>query len=57
MGLDNVINYVNYEYLSGNTNYGPNCWAVGWARDGRAEEAWATYRFSPRNKIELAFAN
>jgi len=22
MGLDNVINYVNYEYLSGNTNYG-----------------------------------
>ena len=54
MGLDNVINYVNYEYLSGNTNYGQllGSW-VG--RDGRAEEAWATYRFSPRNKIELGF--
>jgi hypothetical protein len=54
MGLDNIINYVNYEYLSGNTNYGQllGSW-VG--RDGRAEEAWATYRFSPRNKIELGF--
>jgi hypothetical protein len=54
IGLDNVINYVNYEYLSGNTNYGQllGSW-VG--RDGRAEEAWATYRFSPRNKIVLGF--
>lgn len=54
LGLDNAINYVNYEYLSGNTNYGQllGSW-VG--RDGRAAEAWATYRFSPRNKIELGF--
>jgi hypothetical protein len=54
IGLDTVLNYVNYEYLSGNTNYGQllGSW-VG--RDGRAEEAWATYRFSPRNKIELGF--
>jgi hypothetical protein len=24
-------------------------------RDGRAFEAWSTYRFSPRNRIELGF--
>ncbi len=54
LGLDNAINYMNYEYHSGNTNYGQllGSW-VG--RDGRAEEAWATYRLSPRSKIELGF--
>jgi len=54
LGLDNVINYVNGEYLSGNTNYG-NLLGSWVGRDGRAVEAWSTYRFSPRNKIELGF--
>ncbi|MGD0668501.1 MAG: capsule assembly Wzi family protein [Bryobacteraceae bacterium] len=54
LGLDNAINYDNDQYLSGNTNYG-NLVGSWVGRDGRAEEAWATYRFSPRNKLELGF--
>lgn len=46
--------YINYEYLSGNTNYG-NLLGSWVGRDGRAVEAWSTYRFSPRNKIQLGF--
>jgi hypothetical protein len=57
LGLDTEAGtfiYWNTQYRSGNTNYGQllGSW-VG--RDGRAEEAWATYRFSPRNKIEVGF--
>jgi membrane-associated phospholipid phosphatase len=46
--------YANGQYLSGNTNYGNllGSWA---GRDGRAIEAWSTYWFSPRNKVELGF--
>ena len=54
LGLDNVINYVNNQYLSGNTNYGKllGSW-VG--RDGRAIEGWSSYSFSPRTKLEAGF--
>jgi hypothetical protein len=54
LGLDNVINYVNDQYLSGNTNYGRlvGSW-VG--RDGRAIEGWSTYSFSPRANVQAGF--
>ena len=56
LGLDQggYFIYINGQYHSGNTNYGDllGSW-VG--RDGRAFETWSTYRFSPRNRIELGF--
>jgi hypothetical protein len=54
LGLDNVINYVNGQYLSGNTNYG-NLVGSWVGRDGRAIEGWSTYSFSPRAKVEAGF--
>ena len=48
------LNYINYEYRSGNTNYG---YLVGnpVTRDARAIEGWATYRFSPRRTLEAGY--
>ena len=46
--------YINGQYLSGNTNYG-NLVGSWVGRDARALEAWSTYWFSPRNKVELGF--
>jgi hypothetical protein len=46
--------YYNDQYRSGNTNYG-NLLGSWVGRDGRAIEAWSTYWFSPRNKLELGY--
>jgi hypothetical protein len=56
LGLDQggSFIYINGQYLSGNTNYG-NLVGSWVGRDGRAIEAWSTYWFSPRNKVELGF--
>jgi hypothetical protein len=56
LGLDQggFFIYINNQYRSGNTNYGKLVGSsVG--RDGRAIEAWSTYWFSPRNKLEVGF--
>jgi hypothetical protein len=46
--------YYNGQYRSGNTNYGYLLGnSVG--RDARAIQAWSTYWFSPRNKVELGY--
>lgn len=48
------LNYVNNQYRSGNTNYG---YLLGsWVgRDARALEAWSTYWFSPRDKLQFGY--
>ncbi len=46
--------YINNQYRSGNTNYG-NLLGSWVGRDARALEAWSTYWFSPRNKLELGY--
>jgi membrane-associated phospholipid phosphatase len=47
-------NYVNSQYLSGNSNYGQLLGnSVG--RDGRAVEAVSAYKFSARNKVEAQY--
>jgi hypothetical protein len=48
------LNYINNQYLSGNTNYG-NMLGSWVGPDGRALEAWAGYSLSPRHKAELGF--
>lgn len=52
--LGGLFNYYNAQYRSGNTNYG---YLLGnpVGRDGRALEARATYRLSPRDRIEASY--
>lgn len=46
--------YWNGQYRSGSTNYG-NLLGSWVGRDARAYQAWSTYWFSPRDKIEVSF--
>jgi len=48
--------YFNFHYLSGYTN---NRQLIGsWiGREGRGEQAWTTWRFSPRNSIQASYRN
>jgi hypothetical protein len=52
--LGGNFNYINNQYLSGNTNYG-NLLGSWVGRDARAMDGWLTYWFSARNKLELGF--
>lgn len=46
--------YYNYEYRSGNTNYG---YLLGntVGRDGRGIEGWSTYHFSARKTLQVGY--
>ena len=46
--------YYNSQYKSGNTNYG-NLLGNAVGRDGRAIEAWSTWWFSGRDKLEAGY--
>jgi membrane-associated phospholipid phosphatase len=50
----NSFIYWNSQYHSSNTNYG---YLLGSSvgRDGRAIEAWSTYWFSPRSKVQAGY--
>ncbi len=51
-----AVEYFNNHYLSGYTNYGQIIGnAIG--REGRGLNAWGTYRFSPRNTLQLHYRN
>ncbi|MBL8211099.1 MAG: capsule assembly Wzi family protein [Bryobacterales bacterium] len=52
--LGGLFNYYNAQYRSGNTNYG---YLLGnpVGRDGRALEARATYKLSPRDRVEASY--
>ena len=52
--MGGLFNYYNAQYRSGNTNYG---YLLGnpVGRDGRSLEAKATYRLSPRERVEASF--
>jgi membrane-associated phospholipid phosphatase len=46
--------YFNSHYLSGYTNLG-NLMGSWMGRDGQAAQAWTTYWFTPRNKLQFNF--
>ncbi|MGJ5813785.1 capsule assembly Wzi family protein [Paludibaculum fermentans] len=46
--------YYNGQYRSGNTNYG-NLLGSSVGRDGRAIQAWSTYWFNARTKVEAGY--
>lgn len=46
--------YFNGQYRSGNTNYG-NLLGSSVGRDGRAIQAWSTYWFNARTKVEAGY--
>jgi hypothetical protein len=46
--------YFNSHYLNGYTNWG-NLIGSWIGRDGQGAQAWSTYWFSPRNKLQFSF--
>jgi hypothetical protein len=52
--LEPLLNYWNGQYRQANTNY-KNLLGNPVGRDGRAFEGWATYSFSPVEKLQMSY--